>query len=68
MGSERRVFLGGFFMVAENYCRTKLTNKGQVPAASLPTCRMPKGCRWFIWMPIVILAVLAPTMWWLATK
>jgi hypothetical protein len=29
---------------------------------------MPKGCQWFIWMPIVILAVLAPTMWWLATK
>ncbi len=26
------------------------------------------GAAWFIWMPIVILAVLAPTMWWLATK
>ena len=35
MGSERRVFLGGFrvFMVAENEYRTKLANKGQV---SLP--------------------------------
>jgi len=26
------------------------------------------GAAWFIWMPIVILAVLASTMWWLATK
>jgi len=26
------------------------------------------GAAWFIWMPIVILAVLAPTMWWLATR
>ena len=26
------------------------------------------GAAWFIWMPIVILAVLAPTMWWLAIK
>ena len=26
------------------------------------------GAAWFIWMPIVILAVLAPTMWWLANK
>jgi hypothetical protein len=26
------------------------------------------GAAWFIWMPIVMLAVLAPTMWWLATK
>jgi hypothetical protein len=26
------------------------------------------GAAWFIWMPIVILAVLAPTMWWLAAK
>jgi hypothetical protein len=26
------------------------------------------GAAWFIWLPIVILAVLAPTMWWLATK
>jgi hypothetical protein len=26
------------------------------------------GAAWFIWMPIVILAVLAPTMWRLATK
>ena len=27
-----------------------------------------KSAAWFIWMPIVILAVLAQTMWWLATK
>jgi hypothetical protein len=26
------------------------------------------GAAWFIWMPVVILAVLAPTMWWLASK
>jgi len=26
------------------------------------------GAAWFIWMPIVILAVLAPTMRWLANK
>jgi hypothetical protein len=26
------------------------------------------GAAWFIWMPIVILAVLAPTLWWLAIK
>ena len=26
------------------------------------------GAAWFIWMPIVMLIVLAPTMWWLATK
>ena len=26
------------------------------------------GAAWFICMPIVILAVLAATMWWLATK
>ena len=26
------------------------------------------GAEWFIWMPIVVLAVLAPAMWWLATK
>jgi len=26
------------------------------------------GAAWFIWMPILLLAVLAPTMWWLATK
>jgi hypothetical protein len=26
------------------------------------------GAAWFIWTPIVILAVLAPTMWWLAAK
>ena len=26
------------------------------------------GAAWFIWMPIVILAVLAPAMFWLATK
>ena len=26
------------------------------------------GAAWFIWMPIAILAVLASTMWWLATK
>jgi hypothetical protein len=26
------------------------------------------GAAWFIWMPIVILAVLAPIMWRLATK
>jgi hypothetical protein len=26
------------------------------------------GAAWFIWMPIVVLAVLAPAMWWLATK
>jgi hypothetical protein len=26
------------------------------------------GAAWFIWMPIVILAVLAPIMWWLSTK
>jgi len=26
------------------------------------------GAAWFIWMPIVILAVLAPITWWLAIK
>ena len=26
------------------------------------------GAAWFIWIPIVILAVLAPTLWWLAIK
>jgi hypothetical protein len=26
------------------------------------------GAAWFVWMPIIILAVLAPTMWWLATR
>lgn len=26
------------------------------------------GAAWFIWMPIVTLVMLAPTMWWLATK
>ena len=26
------------------------------------------GAAWFIWTPIVILAVLAPAMWWLAIK
>jgi hypothetical protein len=26
------------------------------------------GAAWFIWMPIVILAVFAPTLWWLAIK
>ena len=26
------------------------------------------GAAWFIWMPIVLLAVLAPAMWWVATK
>jgi hypothetical protein len=26
------------------------------------------GAAWFIWMPIAILAVLASTMWWLATR
>jgi len=26
------------------------------------------GAAWFIWMPIVIVAVLAPTLWWLAAK
>ena len=26
------------------------------------------GEAWFIWMPIAILAVLASTMWWLATR
>lgn len=26
------------------------------------------GASWFIWMPIVILGVLAPIMWWLAIK
>jgi hypothetical protein len=26
------------------------------------------GAAWFIWMPIVILALLAPIMWWLANK
>ena len=26
------------------------------------------GAPWFIWMPIVILAMLAPIMWWLATR
>ena len=26
------------------------------------------GTAWFIWMPIVILAALAPIMWWLANK
>jgi len=26
------------------------------------------GAACFIWMPIVLLAVLAPIMWWLATK
>ena len=24
------------------------------------------GAAWFIWMPVVILAALAPTMWWRA--
>jgi hypothetical protein len=26
------------------------------------------GAAWFIWMPIVLLAVLAPAMWWLVAK
>ena len=26
------------------------------------------GAAWFIWMPIVLLAVLAPAMWWLVSK
>ena len=26
------------------------------------------GAAWFIWMPIVLLAVLAPALWWVATK
>jgi hypothetical protein len=26
------------------------------------------GAAWFIWMPILLLAVLASTMWWLANK
>jgi hypothetical protein len=26
------------------------------------------GAAWFIWMPIAILAVLTPALWWLATK
>ena len=26
------------------------------------------GAAWFIGMPIVLLAVLAPAMWWVATK
>ena len=26
------------------------------------------GDAWFIWMPIVILAALAPFMWWLASR
>jgi hypothetical protein len=26
------------------------------------------GAAWFIWMPIIILAALAPFMWWLAGK
>jgi hypothetical protein len=26
------------------------------------------GAAWFIWMPIVLLAALAPIMWWLASK
>jgi len=26
------------------------------------------GAAWFIWTPIVIVGVLAPTMWWLAMK
>ena len=26
------------------------------------------GAAWFIWMPIVVLAVLTPMMWWIATK
>jgi hypothetical protein len=26
------------------------------------------GAAWFIWMPIVILAALAPFMWWLAGR
>lgn len=55
MGSERRVFLGGFrfFMVAENYCRTKLANKGQVSlpfppdvsdAQRMPVVHMDANC------------------------
>jgi hypothetical protein len=26
------------------------------------------GAAWFIWMPIILLAVLAAPLWWLATK
>jgi len=26
------------------------------------------GAAWFIWMPILILAALAPFMWWLASR
>ena len=26
------------------------------------------GAAWFIWMPIVVLAVLTPMMWWITTK
>jgi hypothetical protein len=26
------------------------------------------GAAWFIWMPILILCVLAPALWWVATK
>ena len=72
MGSERRVFLGGlrFFMVAENECRTKLANKGQV---SLP---FPPDVSNAQRMPVVHLdanchpgrARPNPTMWSLATK
>ena len=47
-------------MVAENECRTKLANKGQVSLPFPPACRMPKGCQWFIWMPIVILPRARP--------
>jgi len=42
-----------------------------VPASrsSIPVVsREYADAAWFIWTPIVILAVLAPTMWWLATK
>jgi ribose/xylose/arabinose/galactoside ABC-type transport system permease subunit len=26
------------------------------------------GAAWFIWIPIVVLVVLAPALWWLATR
>jgi hypothetical protein len=26
------------------------------------------GAAWFIWMPIILLSLLAPTLWWVATK
>ena len=55
--------LGGlrFFMVAENECRTKLANKGQVSLPFPPDVSNAQRMPVVRWMPIVILAVLAPT-------